>query len=148
MSHSVAENTELVNCMKNIDLFKIMDKNALWALANLASWRRFAAGDLLICEASPPVGIFILKTGKVQVYKTKPDGSKLFITELLPGHIVGEISVMDRLKTCASVVALEAVECIFISAQDFINQIHSFPQIGLQLMTERLAMMQNKLYRS
>lgn len=148
MTNSIVENLELFNFMKDLEFFNMLNKHALWPLSSLATLRRFKSGELLINEDSEPVGIFILTEGKVKVYKTRKDGSEFLITELKKGEIIGEISVIDKFKTTASVIAMEDVVCIFISERDFTNQIHAYPEIGLQLLpilTARLRIMHARL---
>lgn len=148
MTNSIIDNLELFNFMKDLEFFNMLDKNALWPLADLAIVRNFKPGEVLIHENSDPAGIFIIKTGKVQVYKTLKDGGEFLIADLMPGQIIGEISVIDKLKTTASVRALEDVDCIFISVSDFTTQIHAYPQIGLQLLpilTARLRIMHERI---
>lgn len=134
MADSANNNIELFNFMKNIDFFSTLSRNSLWPLSNLAAMRHFKSGELLICEKSDPIGIFIIKTGKVKIYKTVENGSELMIAELLPGQLFGEISTLDKLKTTASARALEDVDCIFISEKDFSAQIRAYPEIGLELL--------------
>lgn len=148
MTDSIGENIELFNFMKNLEFFNMLNKNALWPLTNLATIRHFKAGELLISEHSDPVGIFIIKAGKVKVFKTTNDGSEFFIAELLPGQILGEISVIDKLKTTASVMALEDMDCIFISEEDFTAQLHAYPEIGVELLpilAKRLRIMHERI---
>ncbi len=75
MTNSIAENLELFNFMKDLELFNMLNKNALWPLSGLAVLRSFSPGEVLIHEDSETEGIFILKKGKAQVYKTMKDGS-------------------------------------------------------------------------
>ncbi|KTD55821.1 cyclic nucleotide-binding protein [Legionella santicrucis] len=148
MDNPISENLELYNFMKELDLFKMLSKNALWPLVNLAILRHFEPNELIISENSDPTGIFVVYKGTVQVFKTLQDGSEFVITQLEPGQIIGEISVIDKLKTTASVKALEKVECIFISEWDFTTQIHAYPDIGLQLLpvlTHRIRIMYEKI---
>ncbi|KTD25914.1 MULTISPECIES: Crp/Fnr family transcriptional regulator [Legionella] len=134
MEKNIAENLELFNFLKELDFFSMLSKNALWPLVNLATIRNYAANDIIIHEGDNPVGIFILRKGTVQVFKTLHDGKELIITTLAPGQIIGEISVIDKLKTTASVRAIDEVECVFISEWDFTTQIHAYPEIGLELL--------------
>ncbi|ARB91321.1 cyclic nucleotide-binding domain-containing protein [Legionella longbeachae] len=148
MDNPISENLELFNFMKNLDLFKMLNKNALWPLVNLVTLRQFEPGELIIAENTDPTGIFVVYKGTVEVFKTLQDGSELVITQLDPGQIIGEISVIDKLKTTASVKALDKVECIFISEWDFTTQIHAYPAIGLQLLpvlTHRIRIMYEKI---
>jgi CRP-like cAMP-binding protein len=76
------------------------------------------------------------------------DGREVVIAELQPGEIIGEIAVIDKLKTTASVRALDEVDCVFISEWDFTSEIHAHPEIGLQLLlvlVERIRIMHKAL---
>lgn len=134
MEKSMDENIELFNFMRKVEFFSMMDKNALWPLTTVSQLRKFKPGELIIKENSEPEGIFIIKKGKVEVFKTLKDNKKLFLSELQPGQIVGEISVIDKRNTISSVRALDEVDCVFISEWDFTTQLHAYPEIGLQLL--------------
>lgn len=148
MDRSINQQLELFNFMKELNFFNMLDKNALWPLANLAVFRHFKSGEILISENSEPVGIFIIINGKVKVFKTLADGREFEITELGTKQILGEISAIDTIKTTASVRALEDVDCVHISEWDFITQLHAYPEIALQLLpvlAERLRIMHERI---
>jgi CRP/FNR family cyclic AMP-dependent transcriptional regulator len=148
MEKTIAENLEIFGFLKKLDFFSMLNKNALWPLVDLASLRHYAPNEIIITEGDNPVGIFILRKGKVQVFKTLHDNKELPITTLAIGEIIGEISVIDKLKTTASVRAIDEVECIFISEWDFTTQIHAYPEIGLQLLpilASRIRIMYEKI---
>lgn len=148
MENFTEENLKKFNFMKKLEFFKMLNKNALWPLASIATLRNYSPDEILIAEGSDPVGIFILEKGTVQVFKTMKDGSEFNVTELGAGQIIGEIAVIDKLKTTASVRAIEPIECIFISEWDFNTQIHSYPEIALQLLpvlASRIRIMYGKL---
>jgi CRP/FNR family cyclic AMP-dependent transcriptional regulator len=56
------------------------------------------------------------------------------IEKLGPGEILGEISGIDKLKTTASVQAIEPVDCLFLSEWDFTVQMDAYPPIALGLL--------------
>jgi CRP/FNR family cyclic AMP-dependent transcriptional regulator len=148
MSKAIDKQLEIYNYMRKLDFFSSLDKNALWPLANLTTLQHYQPGEILIKEHDKPSGIFIILKGKVEVLRTLEQNREFIITELGPGQILGEISVIDKLPTTASVRALEEVDCIFISAWDFNAQIHAYPEIGLQLLpvlTGRLRIMHEKI---
>src|SRR5689334_5858645 len=119
MEQTMDEKMEAYNYMRKLDFFDKLSKDTIWPLANVAVKRHFGANELLIKDNSEPVGIFVLQKGKVQVFKTTEDGSEITLAELNPGHMFGEISVMDRLNTTASVRTMEECDCFFISEWDF-----------------------------
>ncbi|KTC85766.1 MULTISPECIES: Crp/Fnr family transcriptional regulator [Legionella] len=148
MEKTIAENLEIFSFLKKLDFFSMLNKNALWPLVDLATVRSYAPNEIFITEGDNPVGIFILRKGNVQVFKTLRDNKELPITTLGIGQIIGEISVIDKLKTTASVRAIDEVECIFISEWDFTTQIHAYPEIGLQLLpilASRIRIMYEKI---
>ncbi|ARG97977.1 Crp/Fnr family transcriptional regulator [Legionella micdadei] len=148
MEKDIAENLELFNFLKKLEFFSKLSKNALWPLVDLATIRNYSPNEIIINEGDNPVGIFILRKGTVQVFKTLDDGKELIITTLSPGQIIGEISVIDKLKTTASVRALDSVECVFISEWDFTTQIHAYPEIALELLpilAARIRIMHEKM---
>lgn len=134
MEKSITETLDLHNMLKKITIFSMLNKNTLWPLANLARLCSFKPGEVIINDNSPPIGIFIIQKGSVQIYKTGNDGSEFGIAELMSGQIIGEMSVLDKSNTSASVRALEEVECIFISEWDFTTQMHTFPEFGTPLI--------------
>lgn len=148
MEKIIAEDLIIFNFLSTLEFFNGLNKNALWPLANLSTIRHYEPNELMIEEGSDPVGIFILKTGLAQVFKKMDDGTEYIITELNSNEIIGEISVIDKLKTTASVRAMTTVECVFISEWDFTTQIHAYPEIGLQLLpvlASRIRIMYDKL---
>lgn len=134
MDTSVQEHLDVYAFLKQSSFFSMLSKNALWPLACLAQLRRFSPMEIIIDEGVDPVGIFILKKGTVEIFKQLGPDKTLTLTQLTAGDIIGEISVIDKLKTTASVRAIDEVEAVFISEWDFTTQMHAYPEIGLQLL--------------
>ncbi len=128
MEKSVAEKIELLSFMKKMDFFSMLSEKALWPLVNVVTLLSFKKGELLITENTDPAGIYMIQKGTVEIFKTLQDGGEPVITELKSGHILGEVSSIDKMKTTASVRAIEEVDCLFISEWDFTTQMHAYPE--------------------
>ncbi len=70
----------------------------------------------------------MIQKGTVQIFKTLEDGTEFVITNLTSGHVIGEVSAIDKLKTTASARALDDVDCLYISEWDFTTQMHAYPE--------------------
>jgi len=75
-------------------------------------------GDFLFRQNDPSRDLYIIKTGKVRVYKVE-GGIEIELDIIGPGGIVGEIAIIDGGLRSASVVALEDVEAFMITEDDF-----------------------------
>ncbi len=86
--------------------------------------------------------LFILKKGRVQIYRLNPDGKKLVLTTLGPGSIFGEMTLTGQHMYDAFVETVEDSLICIISRSDLERLITDKPQIALRL----LDMMGRRLY--
>lgn len=70
--------------------------------------RSFRAGDLVATAEEIGQSLFLVASGRVQLYRTTRDGRRFVIATLGPGSIFGEDSVLGELAHNTSAVALEA----------------------------------------
>jgi CRP/FNR family transcriptional regulator len=75
-------------------------------------------GDFLFRQNEDTRDLYIIKTGKVKVFKEE-GGVAIDLDIIGSGGIVGEIAIIDGGKRSASVVALEDTEAFVISTDDF-----------------------------
>ncbi len=78
--------------------------------------------------------LFILKQGRVQIYRLNPEGKKLVITTLGPGSVFGEMTLTGQHMYDAFVETLEDSLICIISRSDLERLITSKPQIALRLL--------------
>lgn len=92
--------------------------------------------------------LFILKKGRVQIYRLSPDGKKLVLTTLGPGSIFGEMTLTGQHMYDAFVETVEDSLICIISRSDLERLITDKPQIALRLldiMGRRLYEMEKRL---
>ena len=92
--------------------------------------------------------LFILKKGKVQIYRLNLDGKKLVIATLGPGSIFGEMTLTGQRMYDAFVETVEDSLICIISRSDLERLITDKPQIALRLldiMGRRLYEMEKRL---
>ncbi len=92
--------------------------------------------------------LFILKKGRVQIYRLSPEGKKLVLTTLGPGSVFGEMTLTGQRMYDAFVETLEESLICIISRSDLERLITEKPQIALRLldiMGRRLYDMEKRL---
>ncbi len=96
--------------------------------------KSFASGKTLFLEGDNSQDMYILISGKLEVYK----GNKKIAEIIEPGTTAGELSFLFRSKRTASIKTLNDVEVMMIPASQIKDVLHKFPDFAHQI-TLRLA---------
>ena len=78
--------------------------------------------------------LFLLKSGRVQLYRLSPDGKKLVVSILEPGAIFGEMSLIGQGMHNAFAQAIEECTLCVMSRMDVEHLLVNKPQVGLRIM--------------
>jgi len=98
-------------------------------------------GDFLIREKTQCDGLFIIKEGQLEVYKTTAEGTKLPVGIISSGQYVGEAALLLNKPHSSNVVALSPVKAVKISRSSIELQLKTVPTWLLALtrgLIERL----------
>ncbi len=80
--------------------------------------------------------IFILKRGKVDLYRMSPDGRKLVTATLGPHTVFGEMGLIgQRMYGCHAEATEESLICV-LSRSDMQDLVRRNPDVGLLLLAE------------
>lgn len=80
--------------------------------------RTLKKGDVLFEEGSQGKELFIIKEGRVGVYKDTPDG-RVELAQVETGGLIGEMSLLDNLPRSATVLALEDSKALIVNPAVF-----------------------------
>lgn len=64
-------------------------------------------------------GIYLIVSGKIEIFKSTADGWKQTLSVLSAGGFFGELSIIEDRNHEANAVALEESELLLISKEDF-----------------------------
>ncbi|MCS7220165.1 MAG: Crp/Fnr family transcriptional regulator [Anaerolineae bacterium] len=78
--------------------------------------------------------LFILKQGRVQLYRISPEGKKLVIATLGPGSIFGEMALIGQQMHNTFAEAIEDCQICVMSRTDLERLILNKPQIALRVL--------------
>ena len=120
--------------LKNVELFADLSQKNLGRVAKLCTQRSYKAGERIVQQGSPGIGLFIITSGKVKIVKTTKEGKSLEIATHGPGEFIGEMAVLDGALRTANVVAVDDTECYAIVSWDFNSLMRSYPEIALEIL--------------
>jgi len=96
--------------------------------------RTFKRGQAIVHERQIADRVVILHSGRAKVVVATPSGRDVILAFADPGEIVGELAALDHEPRSASVVALEDVEALCLSVDDFRTFVADHPAASLALM--------------
>jgi CRP/FNR family cyclic AMP-dependent transcriptional regulator len=99
--------------------WSFLTADEIGALRSRAVLRSFRRGQALVHANQLAGRVVILRSGRVKVIATTADGRDVILAFAGPGELVGELAALDDEPRSASVLALEDVEALCLSADDF-----------------------------
>lgn len=105
--------------LKKQILFSDLTDAELAMMAQKIVVETYAKGKPIFKEGEPTKGIYLLKSGKVEISKNTPDGWKQTLAILTENHIFGELSVIADNKTHgADATAIETTDVYCLKTDD------------------------------
>ena len=82
--------------LESVDVFQDLSQIELEAVSTDTRMVKHTAGHLFYMPDDPGEVLFILKEGRVQLYRMSTDGRKLVFAELHPGAIFGHMALVGQ----------------------------------------------------
>ena len=95
---------DFVDFIREIPLFASLPESALESIAARVRERDVVAGDWVFREGDPGAGLYVLRTGRLDVVREAGD-AEIMIRTLSPGAVLGELAVLTDAPRSASVRA-------------------------------------------
>ena len=105
--------------LQQIPLFSGFDARSLDRLAARCGARDYPAGHLLFTAGEPCRGLYIVESGRVQIYRTSPAGRKQVLHSEGPGRPVAELPLFDGGTYPATAETEIESRLVFMPREDF-----------------------------
>jgi CRP-like cAMP-binding protein/Fe-S-cluster-containing hydrogenase component 2 len=118
----------LANHLRRVDLFSGLDDRVITELQRTAELTSFEPGAMIVAQDSPGDAFYMVRGGYVKVGVRAGSGD-LAVTYLRKGDHAGEIALLLDEPWPFSLYALEHVEMVKISREEFQRVLSAYPQI-------------------
>ncbi|HJY99007.1 MAG TPA: Crp/Fnr family transcriptional regulator [Patescibacteria group bacterium] len=123
-----------VEILKQFDLFKNLEEEAIDAVAAVAKEKNFGPKETIIQEGEAGTDIYLIYEGSVRIYRLSEDGKEATLSINGHGDIIGEMAIFDHGVRTAFVEALETTKTLCLTETDFKNLMVSHGQVAIELL--------------
>jgi len=134
--------------LTTVSLFSHLKKEELERLAGQSRYCMFKFGDVIIREGERDNRLYILISGKVNVFKSYGTKKEKRLRTIEPPAYFGEIALIDDLVRSATVVAMRDTQTLCLDKLDLDREIEKSPTIAkklLQMLNRRLLALEKTL---
>jgi CRP/FNR family transcriptional regulator len=134
-------NGERIRFLSMVDVFEPLSAKEIERLDERLPDAHLEMGDIFYSPGDPSEKVFILRRGKVRIYKVADDGREFTLAVVEAGTMFGEMTLTAQRLQGAYAQAMEPSEVSTMLREDLERLILEKPQVGLQiahLLSERL----------
>jgi CRP-like cAMP-binding protein len=125
---------EKIGYLSSNELFRDLNTREMEELDRITAMVTCERGRIFYTPGETGEVLFLLKRGRVQIYRLSPDGKKLVIATLEPGTLFGEMALIGQGMYNTFAEAVEPCMLCAMSRRDVEMLIAKFPQIGIRLL--------------
>ncbi len=94
----------------------------------------FSPGQILFRENEQSYHFYIIQEGRVEVFKTAPNGTKVVLAVVAEGTSIGEFAMIDRHPRSATAQAIDEVRAVKVSEAAYEKLLNDLPDWAVAVM--------------
>lgn len=136
---------ELIPKLERMAMFGDFKRDEITLLAGYLVGQRVDQGAVIFREGERTAHMCLLLEGRLEVLKGTQGGQAKKITDVTPGKLIGEMSVIDGQPYSATVVASEPSVLVLLSRENLLRICEERPRIGNRLLIKIANMLSQRL---
>jgi CRP/FNR family transcriptional regulator, cyclic AMP receptor protein len=131
---AVAQPAEKLRYLSELTVFQDLSPREMQELNRIITMSTVPRGRVFYRPEEPGEVLFILKEGRVQLYRISPEGKKLVITTLGPHTLFGEMALLGTKMHNTFAEAVDDCLICVMSRTDLERLILNKPQVALRIL--------------
>ena len=120
--------------LQNSMLFSGLEEKDLKRIAAIAVMKHYEKGQAIFSEGDKADTLFVLGSGRIEVFKLSADGKKQVLRIVLPGEIFAEAAVFAGKSYPAYADATIGSDILCIDQSRFLDLLQKNPQLSLSML--------------
>lgn len=123
-----------INYLQMVDIFQDLSRAEMQEMDRTTTMNTCRKGKIFYQPEDTSEVLFILKKGRVQLYRISPEGKKLEVSTIGPGTIFGEMALVgQRMHNAFAEAVKDCLLCV-MSRHDVERLILGNPSVALRIM--------------
>jgi len=122
--------------LARVPLFQRLEPLELEHLAEEVEQVNYKAGEIIFHEYDTGDALYVVEEGAVRIWVTDEDVQEVTLAELKPGHLFGEMAVLDRGKRSSSATAMVDTHLHRLSSDNFEKFLIQHPDCAIDVICE------------
>ena len=129
-----SERATKLHYLSKVDIFRDLDEQQVKDIARFTAMTTCPAGKIFYTPNQSGEVLFILKKGRVQLYRMSSEGRKFVVGTIEAGSIFGEMMLVGQGMYDAFAEALDESLICVMNRRDVENMLVSKPQVGIRIL--------------
>ncbi len=125
--------SDKIGYLQMVDIFRDLTEAEIEEIDRATTISTCRRGKILYMPEDTSEVLFLLKQGRVQLYRISPDGKKLVIATIGPGAIFGEMALIGQGMHNTFAEAVEDCVLCIMSRDDVERLLMTKPQVALRI---------------
>jgi CRP/FNR family transcriptional regulator, cyclic AMP receptor protein len=139
---------EKLRLLSMVDILEPLSREEIDELSRLIPDTHYQRGQVLYTPQERSEALFMLKRGRVRIYRVGSDGREFTLTVVGPGTVFGEMSLTAQRLENAYAEAMDPTIVCKMKRHDLERLVMDKPQVGLKVMSvlsERLSLAEERM---
>jgi CRP/FNR family transcriptional regulator len=126
--------SKLQKFLGNTQMFRGLPPEHRESLAKIAHCKTYSKGEIVFWQGDEGTGFFLVKKGRVKVFKLSADGKEQILHLFGVGEHFAEVPAFDGQCFPASATAVEKTELLFFPRTAFLELLKQQPTLAINML--------------
>jgi CRP/FNR family cyclic AMP-dependent transcriptional regulator len=120
--------------LENFSLRQILTMEERKRVAGTAMMQHVPKKEVLYFPSEPSDCVYILKEGKVKIYRQAPDGKEIILNIISPGELFGELGIAGQQEREETAEVMEDAVVCTIALKDMLELMQCIPSLNTEIL--------------
>ena len=120
--------------LRSISLCENMNDDEIKAIAEHCRIKSYKKKNVIFLESDPGNMLYLIYSGRIKITKLNEEGNEVILTILGDGDYFGEMSLLDDHDRNANAIAMDDVELLTVTKNEFVNLLIHNSTLSLNLL--------------
>lgn len=124
------------SCVSLVPIFNHLEDGQMAEITEVIQSDSYKKGEIIYRAGDQSDSLYIVRTGKIRIYRLSESGKEQLVRFLSPGDFTGELALFSESVHEAYAEAVENTEVCLIMRKDLQKFLLKFPSISLKILAE------------